>query len=176
MLDSPVLGGWRARALGLAKRGGLIRRVSPSAVSHKRRKHWTSVQDALAHFQSKTAFALWDPQVLRDYIEHGTHDESGQRTLSFDRRVESAIYNTLPHNLDRLLRSHPLHCPVAFIGGTESREMKQVGMHMPRKLARGRITFLPGTHLFPMEAPLVTAAAIDNAITRLASDNGSLVR
>jgi hypothetical protein len=34
--------------------------------------------------------------------------------------VETAIYNTLPHNLDRLLRRHPLKCPVAFIGGMQS--------------------------------------------------------
>ena len=176
MLDSPVLGGWRARALGLAKRSGLIGSVSPSAVSHKRRQHWASAQDALAHFQRKSSFARWDPQVLRDYIDHGTHDEAGQRTLSFDRRVESAIYNTLPHNLDRLLRSHPLGCPVAFIGGTESKEMKQVGMHMTRKLARDRIALLPGTHLFPMESPLATAAAIDHAIAAFPNKRGHSTR
>jgi hypothetical protein len=62
-------------------------------------------------------FASWDPQVLHDYVAHGTHEENGQRVLSFDRDVETAIYNTLPDNLDRLLRRHPLDCPAAFIGG-----------------------------------------------------------
>lgn len=167
LLDAPVLGGWRAKALALAKHSGLMGSLSPSAVSHKRRKHWASEQEALAHFQSKKAFALWDPQVLRDYIAYGTHDEAGLRALSFDRRVESAVYNTIPHNLDRLLRTHPLQCPVAFIGGTESGEMKRVGMSMTHKLAQDRITLLAGTHLFPMEAPLATAAAIDAAIRQL---------
>ncbi len=164
MLDSPVLGGWRARTLALAKHTGLVGSISPGAVSRKRRNRWASADEALAHFQSKKAFALWDPQVLRDYIEHGTHDQDGQRVLSFDRAVETAIYNTLPHNLDRLLRTHPLRCPVAFIGGRASAEMKQVGMAMTHKLAGDRITLVEGTHLFPMEAPLDTAAAIDAAI------------
>jgi hypothetical protein len=57
-----------------------------------------------------------------------------RRVLTFDRDVETAIYNTLPHNLDRLLRRHPLRCPVAFVGGTQSQEMKQVGMTMTHKL------------------------------------------
>jgi pimeloyl-ACP methyl ester carboxylesterase len=169
LLDAPVLGGWRANALALVKHSGLAGSFAPSAVSKKRRQHWPSIEQALAHFQSKKVFSGWDPQVLRDYVEHGTRDEAGQRVLSFDRAVETAIYNGLPHNLDRLLRAHPLQCPAAFIGGTESAEMKQVGMAMTHKLTQDRITMLAGTHLFPMEAPLPTAAAIDAAIRQLAA-------
>ena len=66
------------------------------------------------HFRHKKAFAHWDEQVLHDYITHCTHDEDGERVLSFDRDIETAIYNTLPDNLDRLLRRHPLKCPVAL--------------------------------------------------------------
>src|SRR5258708_30491189 len=40
-----------------------------------------------------------------------------RRTLHFTREVETAIYNTLPHNLASLLHHHPLRCPAAFIGG-----------------------------------------------------------
>ena len=42
--------------------------------------------------------------------------------------------------------------------------MKQVGMVMTKKVAKQRIQILPGTHLFPMEHPLETAAAIEAAI------------
>jgi pimeloyl-ACP methyl ester carboxylesterase len=168
LLDAPLVGGWRANALALAKHSGLMGSLSPSAVSHKRRKQWATEKDALAHFQSKKAFARWNPQVLQDYIAHGTHAEGDVRALSFDRKVESAVYNTLPHNLDRLLRAHPLQCPLAFIGGTESEEMRRVGMAMTRKLAKERISLLAGTHLFPMETPHETAAAIDAALQSLA--------
>ncbi len=65
------------------------------------------------------------------------------------REVETAIYNTLPDNLDRLIKRHPLKRPVAFICGRQSTEMQQVGMAMTDKLAKGRISMLDGSHLFP---------------------------
>ena len=168
MLDSPIVGGWRAKALSVAKRARLVGSVAPGAVSKKRRQQWLSRDDVLAHFRSKKAFAGWDEQVLRDYIEHGTHDEAGtdagQRLLSFDRDVETAIYNTLPDNLERLLKANPLKCPAAYIGGRQSVEMKQVGMALTEKVTQGRIMMLDGSHLFPMEKPLATAAAIEAAL------------
>ena len=169
MIDSPLLGGWRARALSVAKRAQLLGSIAPGAVSRKRRQEWLGRDEVLAHFRAKKAFAKWDEQVLRDYIEHGTHEASGQRLLSFDRDVETAIYNTLPDNLDQLIRLNPLKCPVTFIGGRQSVEMKQIGMAMTEKVTRGRIMMLDGSHLFPMENPLATAAAIEAALLNLAS-------
>jgi pimeloyl-ACP methyl ester carboxylesterase len=171
LLDAPIVGGWRAAALGMAKSTRLMGSVSPGAVSRKRRNQWASPDAALAHFQSKRAFAKWDPQVLADYVAHGTCDaligDATQRVLSFGREVETSIYNTLPHNLDSLLKNYPVKCPVAFIGGTHSTEMKQVGMSLTQKVCRGRIMMLDGSHLFPMEQPLVTAAAIEAALLNL---------
>jgi pimeloyl-ACP methyl ester carboxylesterase len=79
-------------------------------------------------------------------------------------RWKPQIYNTLPDNLDRLIRRHPLKCPVAFIGGIQSLEMQQVGMGMTEKLVKGRVMMLDGSHLFPMEKPLATAAAIEASL------------
>ncbi len=171
LLDSPLLGGWRARTLELIKRTQLVGSVSPGRISRQRRHRWPSAEAAFEHFAHKKAFARWDPQALRDYIAHGTHDEGGQRVLSFDREIETRIYNTLPHNLDRLLRRHPLSCPVRFIGGTASQEMQQVGMSMTLRVlgAQGRahLQMVEGTHLFPMEQPQATAAAVAQALQTL---------
>jgi pimeloyl-ACP methyl ester carboxylesterase len=167
LIDSPILGGWRATGVGVAKTTQLIGAISPGAVSRQRRDSWPSVEAAFEHFRHKKAFARWDPQVLRDYVEHGMHDEDGKRVLSFQREVETAIYNTLPDNLDRLLKRHPLKCPVAFIGGRHSVEMKQVGMAMTEKITKGRIMMLDGSHLFPMEQPVATAAAIEASLLNL---------
>ncbi len=164
LLDSPLLGGWRATTLGVIKRTQLVGSVSPGAVSRRRKNSWASHEAALEHLRHKKAFAKWDEQVLHDYITHCTHDHDGQRVLSFDRDIETAIYNTLPDNLDRLLRRHPLKCPVAFIGGTRSEEMKQVGMTMTLQVVKGRTMMLDGSHLFPMEKPIATAAAIEAAL------------
>ncbi|MEY4979041.1 MAG: hypothetical protein RLZZ352_1311 [Pseudomonadota bacterium] len=175
LLDSPVLGGWRARTLELVKRTQLVGSVSPGKVSRRRRNSWPNEAAALEHFASKSAFARWHPQVLRDYVAHGTQDvtdASGtRRMLRFDRDVETAIYNTLPHNLDRLLRRHPLQCPVAFMGGTQSQEMKQVGMAMTHRVVGKnhpeRLLMIEGSHLFPMEKPLETAQGIDHLLRLL---------
>jgi pimeloyl-ACP methyl ester carboxylesterase len=168
LVDSPILGGWRATTVGVMKSAQMVGSFSPGATSQRRRTHWASAEEALAHFRHKKAFAKWDPQVLSDYIAHGTHDEGRgaerKRVLSFDRAVETAIYNTLPDNLDRLLQRHPVKCKVSFIGGTHSAEMKQVGMAMTEKVTHGRIMMLEGSHLFPMEKPLATAAAIEASL------------
>jgi len=177
LIDSPVLGGWRARTLELIKRTQLVGSVSPGRVSRRRRDRWASADEALAHFQHKRAFARWDPQCLADYIAHGTHDadtpQGPQRLLTFSRDVETAIYNTLPHNLDRLLRRHPLRCPVGFIGGTQSQEMRQVGMAMTHRLVGRdhpeRLLMVEGSHLFPMERPHDTAAALDGLLRAIAA-------
>ncbi|AMO21988.1 alpha/beta hydrolase [Ramlibacter solisilvae] len=164
LLDSPLLGGWKAAALAAMKQTQLVGSVSPGRVSRRRKNRWPSVEDAFEHFRHKKAFAQWDEQVLRDYVARCTEDDDGERVLSFDRDVETAIYNTLPHNLDRLLLRHPLQCPAAFIGGLASEELQQVGMAMSRQVTEDRIMMLDGSHLFPMEKPLATAAAIEAAL------------
>ena len=102
-------------------------------------------------------------------MTHCLKDHDGKRMLAFEREVETAIYNTLPHNLDALLRRHPLRCPAAFIGGRSSQEMKQVGMDMTLRITQGRSMILDGSHLFPMERPEATAAAIEASLLNLAS-------
>ena len=169
LLDSPILGGWKATTLGLAKRTQLVGALSPGQLSKKRRNHWPDRNAMLEHFRHKRAFAKWDPGVLADYVDCGSVERDGQRWLAFDRDIETRIYNTLPDNLSVLLRRHPLKCPVAFIGGTHSREMRQVGMEFTAKVARGRVMMLDGSHLFPMEKPVATAAAIEAALRNFIS-------
>lgn len=172
LIDSPLIGGWKANALGMAKRTQVVGSISPGKVSRQRRFSWASNEEALEHFRKKKAFARWHPEVLQDYITHGLMDQDDKRVLSFDRAVETAIYNTLPHNLGRLLSTYPLRCPAAFIGGRDSEEMKQVGMAMTLRITEGRTMVLDGSHLFPMEQPQATAAAIEAALLNLAGLTG----
>lgn len=168
LLDAPLLGGWRRSTLQLAKKTPLVAKASPGAVSRKRRMHWPSAKAALAHFQHKKLFARWHPQVLQDYVAHAmAATPQGQWQLHFDREEETRIYNTVPHHLPQLLRRHPLRCPVAFIGGRHSREMRQVGMELTQRVTQGRCMQLEGGHLFPMEYPHATAAAIEACILNL---------
>jgi pimeloyl-ACP methyl ester carboxylesterase len=167
MLDSPVLSGWKARAVQVAKAAGIGERFSPGHVSKRRRQQWDSADAAFAHFASKPAFARWAPGMLRDYIASGTETQGKLRRLSFHRDVETAIYNALPHHLTRVLRAHPLQCKMAFIRGTESTEIRQVGMRATERLAQGRISSIEGSHLYPLERPAETAAEVLRLIANM---------
>jgi pimeloyl-ACP methyl ester carboxylesterase len=164
LLDAPVIGGWRATTLGAIKTTKLVGRLSPGAVSQHRKQAWPDRDAAYKHFKSKRIFAAWDDAVLHDYINHGTVEHEGQRRLAFDRHIETHIYNTLPDSLEGLLKRHPLQCPAAFVGGVQSQEMKTVGSALTEKVTQGRMAWMQGSHLFPMEKPLATAAAIEAAI------------
>ena len=59
-----------------------------------------------------------------------------------------------------LLRRHPLRCPVAFVGGTQSAENRQVGLRSTERLTHGRMSWLEGSHLFPFEQPADAAAQV----------------
>jgi pimeloyl-ACP methyl ester carboxylesterase len=183
MLDSPVLGGWKAKAVAMAKHTQMVGSVSPGKVSKKRRHQWPDAKAAHEHFAHKRMFALWEPQVLADYITHGTEASAlpqggTQCVLRFDREVETAIYNTLPHHFGRLLRQHPLPCPVAFIGGQDSAEVKQVGMEMTHQVVQSercpeRLRIVPGTHLFPMEHPHLTADTVADILRSLGAKHAA---
>ena len=164
LIDSPIVAGWRAHSVHMMKLSGLMPRFSPGRVSLRRRWQWPSREAAFEHFAAKSAFACWQPEVLRDYIACGTEPDpassSGGVRLAFHRDVETALYNTLPHNLPQWLRRHPPKAPVHYLGGTRSSEGRQAGMAATRALVHERITWIEGSHLFPMEKPAETAAAV----------------
>jgi pimeloyl-ACP methyl ester carboxylesterase len=173
LVDSPVVAGWRAHSLQVMKAGGLFHRFSPGRISSRRRWQWPTNQAALAHFQNKTAFAAWDADVLRDYIDSGTEADpqaaaEGGVRLRFSREVETHIYNTLPHTMGAVLKRHPPRCPISYIGGTRSTEGRQAGMSFTRLLVRDRVQWIEGSHLFPMEQPQQTAEAVLTAIRQAA--------
>lgn len=167
LMDSPLVGGWRSQALGMLKTTQLFGALSPGAVSRNRRNQWPDVEAAYAHFRAKKAFAHWQDEVLWDYVNHCTVEEEGARVLAFDRAVETSFYNTVPDHMERLLKRHPIKCPVAFIGGLSSNELRQVGMDLTQKVTKGRTLMLSGSHLFPMERPQVTAAALETVLLDL---------
>ncbi|MEY2593939.1 MAG: hypothetical protein RI972_1628 [Pseudomonadota bacterium] len=169
LLDSPVITGWRAHSLQVIKASGLMSRVSPGRYSHKRRQHWEDLEAVRAHFLRRASFARWDPAVLAHYWQYGFVERDGGLALAFDREIETRIYNTLPHQLGTMLRRHPLRCPMGFIAGSASLEMRQGGVLSAKRLAGPYFQTIEGTHLFPMEKPLETAHRV---LDLLAAMNG----
>lgn len=160
MLDSPVITGWRSHTVQVLKRSRLMQRLGPGKVSITRRHEWPSCQAAFDHYAAKALFARWAPGMLADYIAAGTVRRGDQVVLAFDRAIETRIYNTLPHQLGTTLRRHPVRCPVAFVAGTRSAEIRHGGLETVRRLAGERLVWLDGTHLYPMEKPQETADVV----------------
>jgi pimeloyl-ACP methyl ester carboxylesterase len=160
LIDAPAITGWRSHSIQVIKATGLMKRVSPGRVSRRRRHEWPTRAAVHAHFAAKSTFARWDPQVLADYVASGFEERDGVTVLGFRREVETHIYETLPHHVGAVMRRHPPRCPVAFLAGTQSLEVRQGGLAASRALARDRFAWIEGSHLFPMERPDETAAEV----------------
>jgi pimeloyl-ACP methyl ester carboxylesterase len=165
LLDSPVVAGWRALLLRVAKRLDMDKKFSPARASEKRRNVWPDPQAAHAHFASKPMFAAWPPDVLHDYIEHGLAPHPQGVTLRFTRETETAVYRSLPHHVGSVARRFPV--PVGFVGGRDSVECRQAGLKATRRLVGRHFTLIEGGHLFPMEAPAAAADAVHEMIRSL---------
>jgi pimeloyl-ACP methyl ester carboxylesterase len=166
LLDSPVVAGWRAAFLEIAKNVGLDKRFPPAQLSKKRKNLWPSVEEAYQHYVSKKMFAVWPPEVLRDYLQHGLMPHPQGVTLRFTRETETAVYRSLPHHLGAMVRSS-FPVPVGFIGGKDSVECRQAGLAATRRLVGEHFMQIAGGHLFPMESPAVTAHAVREMIQSL---------
>jgi pimeloyl-ACP methyl ester carboxylesterase len=166
LLDSPVVTGWRAVLLRIAKRTGLDKKFSPARSSEKRRNLWSDAEAAYQHYAAKPIFAAWPPEVLRDYVEHGLIAHPQGVTLRYTREKETAVYRSLPHHIGKLTR-RGFPVPVGFIGGVDSVECRQAGLAATRQLVGRHFAQVPGGHLFPMESPAVAANAVHRMIRSL---------
>src|SRR6202000_3297285 len=110
----------------------LMHRVSPGKISAQRRHEWPSREAVHQHFASTHKFARWGPRVRAGYREL----HAGKTPPLSRGDIEPRIYDTLPHHLDALLKRHPPQCPVGFVAGTQSEELRQAGAAASKALAR----------------------------------------
>ncbi|MCD9028656.1 alpha/beta hydrolase [Luteimonas sp. BDR2-5] len=164
LLDSPLIAGLGGGMVRWGRRFGFDRYLMPLDQTAQRRTRWPDVAAVQAHFRDKPGFAGWHAAMLRDYARHGTEAaDDGGRRLRFDHEVEYRIYRSLP---TRTVVAAAQACvaPVAFVAGTRSREVRHIGLRATRRVVGARLAWIEGGHLFPMERPDETAAAIGSMI------------
>lgn len=165
LLDAPVISRLSSAGIKFLKKTNLMERMSLSRVTRFRRSVWKNREDALKHFELKENFQKFDPDVLRDYVEHAvTENETGVK-LFFKPSIEAKIYQTLPDFLPKLRGR--LNIPTAYIGGTLSREARLARLGFMKKKFSFNFYFVEGSHLFPLERPLETAETIKQAIDKI---------
>ncbi|MDA1117594.1 MAG: alpha/beta hydrolase [Proteobacteria bacterium] len=166
MLDAPVIGAFKGRALGAVKRLGIVDRVTPAGMTRERRSAWTSRDEAKAHFRSRKLFRHFTDECLEHYVQHGLVGAPGRFRLRIEPDIEYRIYRTIPHGMNRYVKS--LKVPAGFVGGVDSDVLRRVGLGAMRgpRFARLRV---PGGHLFPFEHPLLAAAAVQELLAGIAA-------
>ena len=166
MLDPPLMLGWDAWAMKAAKRFGFVDRVTPAGKTQGRRSVWPSREVMAKSLRQRGLFRRFTPTALNDYIEAGTRLlEDGSAELTFDPRIEVEIFRHLPDHLSRLPRR--VGVPLALIAGQESDLLTPTRIKRLKRKGLS-VSDVPGTHMFPMEHPDETRAAILAAWQRLA--------
>lgn len=168
MLDPPLMLGPDAWAMKAAKRFGFVDRVTPAGKTLGRRSVWPSREVMAESLRRRGLFRRFTPEALNDYIESGTRLlDDGRAELTFDTAIEVAIFRHLPDHLSRL--PGRLNVPVEVVAGEGSDLLTP--SRIKRLERRGlNVSRVPGSHMFPMEHPDETRAAILAAWERLAAN------
>ncbi|MAX97826.1 MAG: alpha/beta hydrolase [Oceanospirillaceae bacterium] len=157
MLDAPALTRLQAGGLKMAKKLGLVDRITPGGRSNGRRAQWSSREEALSYFSAKTLMRGFGPGCLEDYVDAGTEPCGDGVRLRFDPETELSIYRTIP---DNIRAKRPLLMPGCVVGGRASKVFKPVNAELMRRRLGMSVRWLPGSHMFPLEHPGKTAEII----------------
>jgi pimeloyl-ACP methyl ester carboxylesterase len=165
LMDSPVLGYFKSKALAVSKTLGVIDRVTPAGTTRDRRSRFPSRDAALMHFRTRKVFKRFDPECLRDYIDHGTVANGRGVRLLFDPEVEYRIYQTIPHDLYRFRGA--LRVPAGFMVGRDSSLVSAADLGYMKRAFGMHFSRVSGGHLFPFQFPQETALKLNRLILRL---------
>jgi pimeloyl-ACP methyl ester carboxylesterase len=165
LLDSPVLGYFKSKALAVSKSIGMVDRLTPAAGTRDRRARFPSREAALAHFRTRKVFKRFDPECLRDYIESGTVEDGSEFRLRYDPAIEYKIYRTIPHDLYRYRGA--LQVPAGFMVGRDTRLVSPADLAYMKRAFGMRFSRVDGGHHFPLQFPEQAAHKLDRLIGRL---------
>lgn len=159
LLDVPLLNYLESLFVRAMKRLGLVDSVTPAGRSKHRRTQWDNAESALSYFRTRNLFSRFDERCLGDYVDSALRPaKNGGVELAYELAVELAIFRTMPHTL--AVSAGQLTMPASIIVGRDTDTVrKSQYLRMKRRLGfyGERIE---GTHMFPLEYPEQTAAAI----------------
>ncbi|WP_133129281.1 alpha/beta fold hydrolase [Legionella yabuuchiae] len=172
MLDSPIIGRFKSRLLKLSKTLGMIDHITPAFRTRGRRHFWKTKEDAIKYLRSRDLFKHFTDACLEDYIEYGMTKNDNGYSLRFDKTIEYQIYRTIPHMLYKY--EQRLTVPCALIHGKKSNVIDGLDLRNMKKNYNIYCYEIPGSHMFPMEHPELTARFVFRAIEDLVRHPDSL--
>lgn len=165
LLDSPLIGPFKSNVVKLAKAVGLIDRVTPAHKTRGRRQHWQTKEQLLDYLKSRELFNTFDEKCLEDYVNYGLELKEDGYHLRFNRVIEYQIYRTIPHIIP--LYKNSLRIPTVLIYGDKSTVVGSMEIRYMKKHFNIQCVKTKGSHLFPMEDPLVVANQIVTVINAI---------
>lgn len=139
--------------------------------ARRRRRSFDSYQDAIENYRSKPPMSAFDPQALRNYVEHGFSPSAEGVTLRCDPELEALTFlNGRNNGVWDLLTG--ITTPVLLvIGATEASGPASTGEQMARRLPNGSFRSLPHLdHFAPFTNPGELADLIVGAADLVAPD------
>lgn len=158
LLDAPIISPASSFGLKVMKKTGLLKRYPPASTTRLRRRTFRNREEAGEYFRSKPKFAAFDPEVLEDYLTYGLVRSGDKLRLSFEPEIEAKIYTTIPTDLPEY--KGRLSVNTFYIGGSDSYEARLARLGFMKRNFPIEFRFIKGSHLFPLEAPGLTAALI----------------
>ena len=166
LLDVPVFSCLESLVVRAVKHFGLVDAVTPAGRSKRRRTQWPDAETALDYFRTRGLFQRFDERCLLDYVDSAIRPAAdGGVELAYELSVELAIFRSMPHTL--AVRAGQLAMPAGILVGRDTDTVrKSQYLRMKRRLGfyGERIE---GTHMFPLEYPEQTAAAINRQLLQM---------
>lgn len=149
----------------------------------KRRNHFASVEEMMQRLATKSAFPLFDPQVFRDYCQHGlVPARDGGLQLACPPEIEASVYMASRSNPDILASVAALDLPVLVMRakapegerGIMDFASSPTWPGLAGHFKHGREIHRPDiTHFIPMQIPDEVSALITKEIEAWRQETGS---
>ena len=121
-----------------------------AAKTRVRRNNWTSKQEAMDYFRSKSAYKNWSDESLRNFVNEGLLESSeGGLSLKCPPAVEADIFSSTPDGLWDDVRG--LTVPTIIMFGDSSYPFMESACQQASKNKNISIEKVSGSHCFMLE-------------------------
>ena len=170
MLDPPLIMGKDGFALHVAKLLKLkaVDRMSPAALSLRRRDHWDSREQAAELLRPKGFYKDFDVDCFQAYIDYALTEDKvrGGVELTIPKMDEVKVFRTNPSLW--WLPQKKIHLPIHMVVAEQSPFLPRRFPQMVKKKFGVTFSITAGSHMFPLEHPVEVVKLVKDLIQQQA--------
>jgi pimeloyl-ACP methyl ester carboxylesterase len=157
-----AIGGVDAQRYTLMAAYSLERVMEVAAAARRRRSRWPSRDRMFDSYSSRAPFNQWDAEVLRLYVEKGTHQVGdGEVELKCPPEIEAQVFEGYLE-LDAWSLAPYVKAEALVLMGSETEPIYSfAASELARRLGRARLRVVEGaSHFLPLERPELVARIV----------------